>query len=80
MQTNKILLTPTEVSQKFFGGTRSSWSILQDVKKKRLPAIHFGTRVYLELNTLNDLFDKQLKTNFNTMSNATEKDGIKKID
>lgn len=81
METNKILLTSEEVSQKFFNGKRSPWSLLQDVKKKRLPALHIGNRVFFELHTLNSWFDSQLAESLNNTMEVPKHDGgIRKID
>lgn len=81
METNKILLTSEEVSKKFFNGKRSPWSLLQDVKKKRLPALHIGKRVFFELHTLNSWFDSQLAESLNNTMEVSKYDGgIRKID
>ena len=80
MEQNKILLTPQETSELFFGGSRSAWTLLQDAKKKCLPAIKIGNRVFFELNTLNDFFDKQLSASISTSNVTVNKNGIQKID
>lgn len=78
MEQCRILLTAEETSKTFFGGKRSSWSLLQDAKKKRLPAIHLGNRVFFELHSLNAYIDQQLESS--VTSEVTEIDGIHRID
>jgi len=58
---NMVLMNAEEVSAKYFGGHRSAWCLLQDVKAKRLPAIHIGKRVFFELNTLNQFLQNKMK-------------------
>ena len=75
---HKVLLTAEEASKQIFGGKRSAWSLLQDAKNKRLPAIHIGNRVFFEVNSINVYIDKQLQKSLTT--DTIEVDGIRKID
>lgn len=78
MDQSRILLTASEASRTFFGGKRSPWSLLQDAKKRHLPSVRIGNRVFFELHALNDYIDNQLANSVE--SNETEIDGIRKID
>ncbi len=78
MDQSKVLLTAEEAAQQFFGGKRSAWSLLQDAKKKRLPSLHIGNRVFFELNSLNLYIEEQLQSSLT--KEATIVDGIQKID
>ena len=78
MDQNKVLLTAEEAAQRVFSGKRSAWSLLQDAKKKRLPSLHIGSRVFFELNSLNLYIEQQLQSSLT--KEATIVDGIQKID
>ena len=78
MNQNKVLLTAEEAAQRVFSGKRSAWSLLQDAKKKRLPSLHIGSRVFFELNSLNLYIEQQLQTSL--AKEVTIVDGIRKID
>ena len=78
MDQNKVLLTAEEASVQIFCGKRSAWSLLQDAKKKRLPSLHIGNRVFFELNSLNLYIEQQLQTSL--AKEVTIVDGIRKID
>lgn len=78
MDQNKVLLTAEEAAQRVFNGKRSAWSLLQDAKKKRLPSLHIGNRVFFELNSLNLYIEQQLQTSL--AKEVTIVDGIRKID
>lgn len=78
MEQNKILLTADEAAQQVFNGKRSPWSLLQDAKKKRLPSLHIGNRVFFELHSLNLYIEQQLQSSLST--EVTIIDGIRKID
>ena len=78
MDQNKVLLTAEEAAQRVFSGKRSAWSLLQDAKKKRLPSLHIGNRVFFELNSLNLYIEQQLQSSLT--KEATIVDGIQKID
>lgn len=77
MEQCKVLLTAEEASLQFFNGKRSPWSLLQDVKKKRLPAIHLGNRIFFEVHSLNHYIEQQIQKSLS--SEVTEIDGIHKI-
>lgn len=78
MEHSRILLTAEEASLQIFNGKRSPWSLLQDVKKKRLPAIHLGNRIFFEVYSLNHYIEQQLQKSL--ASEVPEIDGIRKID
>jgi hypothetical protein len=78
MDQRKVLLTAEEASLHFFQGKRSPWSLLQDVKKKRLPAIHLGNRIFFEVHSLNNYIEQQLQKSLS--SEVIDIDGIRKID
>lgn len=77
-KSNFLLMNAEETSIRIFNRQRSPWSLLQDAKKKRLPCLHIGTRVFFELNTLTQYLDKQLSKSIEQPSE--EYDGIRKID
>ena len=78
MNQSKVLLTAEEAAQQIFNGKRSALSLLQDAKKKRLPSLHIGNRVFFELNSLNLYIEQQLQTSL--AKEVTIVDGIRKID
>lgn len=74
MDQNKVLLAAEEAAQRVFGGQRSAWSRLQDARKKRLPSLHIGNRVFFDLNSLNLYIEQQLQSSLTT--EVTIVDGI----
>ena len=72
------LLTVQEASLQIFNGKRSPWSLLQDIKKRRLPAVHLGNRIFLELNSLNTFIDQELEKSISKEGSCI--DGICKIE
>lgn len=78
MYENKVLLTAEEASREFFKGKRSAWCLLRDAKRKELPSMKIGHRVFFEVHSLNNYIEKQLQKSISV--EVSEFDGIYKID
>ena len=79
MKENPILMTAAETSKKIFQGKRSAWSLLQDAKQKKLPALKIGNRVFFEAHSLNDFITSRLNESIATPP-TTFSSGITRID
>lgn len=63
MENNEIkikLLTPEEVSLKFFAGKKSYAAMVAAARKKQLPHIRIGNRIFFEEHSLKKFFVAQL--------------------
>lgn len=42
------IMTAEEVSKKFFGGKKSAWAVLTAARKRQIPSVKIGRRVYFD--------------------------------
>lgn len=49
---SNMIMTPKEMSEKFFGGGKSTWAILTAARKGQIPHFRIGRRVYFEADAI----------------------------
>lgn len=55
------LITAEEVSQKFFGGRLSYYAVNSMARKKQIPFLKIGNRVFFDTETLEQYFKMQMQ-------------------
>lgn len=74
------LLNAEEVSQKFFGGRLSYYAINSMARKKQIPFLKIGNRVFFDKETLEQHFKMQMEKSVAKKSTAQKVKGIARID
>lgn len=70
------VMTAIEVSEIFFGGAKSAWAILAAARKRQLPSLRIGRRVYFDSGSIEKFVSTQSETSVQT---AHVVHGIRKL-
>lgn len=75
MENNHLeikLMTAEETSAKFFAGKKSYGAMVAAARKKQLPSVRIGNRIYFEENSLQKFFAQQLALSASEMNCAAK--------